>query len=113
MVLASFHNQFVSHFSMNQIQSYLSIIDARLLHHLTGKPKTFVELFQSQKWLSEMAFAHHVCNGTYDQKYYSGLKSRTLKTLQILAMMSETGGGNKVKKKFEICQKKCCWAKNF
>ncbi|MEL6637105.1 MAG: hypothetical protein AAFW73_23850 [Bacteroidota bacterium] len=98
---------------MEGLLSYISIIDPRLLRHITGKPGDFIALLQEQNYISEEAFMRRVCGGEIDRKYYGGLKSRTISILQALAIISSPDSQNPVKKKYEICQKKFLVGQKF
>ena len=88
------------------LQSYFSVIDPHLLNHVTGKPGEFIRIFREQKYLTEKAFRCAVCGSRHKDNYYRDLKSRTLKILQALAIISTPRAGSVVKKKFDECQKK-------
>ena len=84
---------------MEKLRTYISLVDSRLFSYLPAKPRQFIRLFQEQEYLSEEAFATVVCGEKYDKVYYSALKSRTIKSLQALAIISPMSGKNLVKKK--------------
>ncbi|MEM1319450.1 MAG: hypothetical protein AAGG75_04295 [Bacteroidota bacterium] len=90
---------------MDAIKSYLSIIQPPLLQHITGKPGEFIRQFQQEKYLTEEAFIQTICKGKHDATYYRELKSRTLKLLQAMAIVSAPKGGNIVAKKIKNCRK--------
>lgn len=91
---------------MNNLKAYLQCIDAQLLTQLTGKPKEFVDLFLSQKFISEEAFMNAFCGKNKDRYYYTDWKSKTLKILQAFAIVSTKSEGSFIKKKYDNCQKK-------
>ncbi len=98
---------------MEIIKSYLSIIDARLLKHITGRPGQFIELFCSREWLSEEAFIQQLNGKKYSRSNYWELKSRTVKILQLMALVSTPRGNSVVKNKYDFCQKKFVIAQKF
>ncbi|MEO1518312.1 MAG: hypothetical protein AAFV95_25060 [Bacteroidota bacterium] len=91
---------------MEKIQAYLSLVDPRLLHHVKGKPGEFIHLFREKKYESEDAFAQRVCDGKHAKAHYRNLKSRTIRILQSLAVMSPSKGGSELKKNYDTAIKK-------
>ncbi|MEM9918936.1 MAG: hypothetical protein AAF990_12620 [Bacteroidota bacterium] len=95
------------------LKSYFSTIDPRLFNHVSGKPRQFIDTFRSQLFLTEEAFKKRLCGDKFDEGYYRDLKSRTLRILQALVIISPSKGASIVKKKFEICQKKFLIGQKF
>ncbi|MEM1323658.1 MAG: hypothetical protein AAGG75_25580 [Bacteroidota bacterium] len=91
---------------MDGLKSYFSSIDPILFKHVSGTPKAFIDKFREQEYLSEQVFAEYLYGGEYDENSYREWKSRTLRILQALAIISNTKGGSLVKKKYDECQKK-------
>ena len=98
---------------MEALKSYLSVINPPLLRHLTGMPGEFIRLFREQTYLSEDIFKQQICGTKHSDSYYRELKSRTIKILQALAIISTPRGGSQVKKKYDICQKKFTIGQKF
>ncbi|MFK8101935.1 MAG: hypothetical protein AB8G15_05415 [Saprospiraceae bacterium] len=90
---------------MDTLQSYLSMVDSRLLHQLTGKTKEFIRVFQEENYISENAFMNRVCGERHKQRYYYYLKANTITILQAFAMVSRSTGVNTVQKKLDFCRK--------
>ena len=91
---------------MENLKAYLSNIEPQLLNQLSGKPRAFIRLFKAYNFLTEEAFAQAFCGDKHNKNYYYDWKSRTLKILQALAIVSNTKGGSFIKKKLDLCQKK-------
>ncbi|MEM9822028.1 MAG: hypothetical protein AAF985_13190 [Bacteroidota bacterium] len=90
---------------MENLKAYLSLIDLRLLQHISGKPGEFIRLFQQKNYLSEEAFMTRICGQKHSAGYYRELKSRTIAILQRLALIGAIKGANPVKKKLDNCRK--------
>ena len=90
---------------MESLQTYISNVDPRLLGHVTGKMGELIRAVQEQNFISEEALLVHICQNKKERKYYHNLKSRTLKMLQALAIVSTSQGANEVKKKLDLCRK--------
>ena len=90
---------------MEQFKSYFSLIDPRLLIHINGKPGEFIRLFREENFLSEEVFIRKICGKKHGRSYYSDLKSRTIRILQALAIISTSRGRSTVTKKLENCRK--------
>ncbi len=91
---------------MEKLKAYFLNIDTQLFNHVSGKPKEFIDLFRGQHFLTEKAFAQAFCREKYNEKYYSDIRSRTLKILQALAIVSDAKRDFLVNKNFYKCQKK-------
>lgn len=98
---------------MESLKAYIEVIDPRLLHHLKGKMGEFIELYRSQHFVSEEAFIAHYCGDKYTRKHYLNLKSRTLKILQVFALVSAAQETNLVKKKLDLCRKNFAIGQKF
>ena len=97
---------------MNNLRTYLEIIDPRLLHHISGKPAELIQLLRKKPEKSEKELCTHICKGEKDRKYYLNLKSKTLKLLQGLAFVSVVRGESLVKKNFIFVKKSFSSGKN-
>ncbi|MEM9824338.1 MAG: hypothetical protein AAF985_24850, partial [Bacteroidota bacterium] len=98
---------------MDELNAYFSIIEPRLLNHVKGKPAQFIGLYLKQKYISEEAFKERICGKKQAKSYYSTLKTRTIKILQALAIISTPKGASIVKKKYDLCQKKFTIGQKF
>ena len=98
---------------MEGLKSYFSSINPRLLNHVSGKPKEFISVFRECNFLSEDAFARKLFGGDYDDNRYREWKSRTVRILQALVIISISEGGSSTKKKFDECQKKFTVGQKF
>lgn len=92
--------------NMKTIKIYLKTINPHFLDHLSGNTKRFVTLLQEKNFSSEEIFAKELCGDKSTMKKYSVIKTRALKILQALAIVSNTKSGSTTKKKFDQCQKK-------
>lgn len=91
---------------MEILKSYFSSIDPMLFNHVSGKPREFIDLFRSENFLNEKVFEKALCGENYNERYYSELKSRTIKILQALVIISDEKGEILVNKNFHKAQKK-------
>ena len=98
---------------MNSIKTYILNIEPKLLQHLNGKMGQLIHAVQNHDFVSEEALIRHVCGEKRERKYYLNLKSRTLKMLQALAIVSASKGASETKKKLDICRKKILLGKKF
>ncbi len=98
---------------MEELLSYLKMIDTRLLHCIKGKPEKMIKLLRENDFDSEedLIVALLGKGGSRD-KYYL-LKSRTIKLLQALAIVTDTNSGSIVKRKNDLCQKNFTIAQKF
>ena len=90
---------------MNELKAYIQSIEPQLLNHISGKMGELVKLVKDKKPISEDVLIHHFCGSAHPRKYYHNLKSRTLKILQALAIVSHAKGASEVKKKLDNCRK--------
>ena len=91
---------------METLKAYFSSIDPQLFNHVRGRPKEFIDLYREQNFINEQVFEKALCGNQYNEKYYSELKSRTLKILQAFAIVSDEKGEILVNKNFHKAQKK-------
>ena len=98
---------------MEEIKNYLSIIEAHLLQHISGKPRDLIKLIDNLKNKSEEDIIRIICEDKHSKTYYANIKSRTLKILQALTIVSTSQGANEVKKKLDLCRKKFIIAQKF
>jgi len=90
---------------MDTLLMYISLIEPRLLRHVTGKPGQFITTLREETYLNEEAFQTRICGPKNSPSYYRTLKSRTLKIVQALAIISAQKGGSMVKKNFDKMSK--------
>ena len=90
---------------MNSIRSYIDMIEPRLLHHIQGAPKEFIHLFKKKVYISEDVFMQKFCAEKHNQRHYRHVKTRTIKILQALAIISRSTGMKTVQKKLDFCRK--------
>ena len=90
---------------MDGIRSYFGIIDPRFLQRISGKSGEFIKAAKEGNFISEEAFIHHICGEEKERNYYRNLKSRAIKMLQALAIISDSKGISLVKKKYDFCQR--------
>ena len=64
-----------------------------------------IRVVQENNFVSEEALLQRICGKDRERKYYQNLKSRTLKMLQALAIVSSKKGTGEVKKKLDLCRK--------
>jgi len=81
------------------------MIDTHLINQILGKPRELINALKLKEFSKEDEFIEYFCGSTYSRKYYTNLKSRTLKILQSLVVISKLKGDDLVKKNYEICQK--------
>ncbi len=98
---------------MKEIKSYLSIIEPNLLNRLNGKVAAFIKIVKEGNFASEEALIKQVCKGGKDKSYYNNLKSKSLRVLQSLAIVSTNSESNTLVKKLEHCQKDFVLGKKF
>ncbi|MEM9821462.1 MAG: hypothetical protein AAF985_10335, partial [Bacteroidota bacterium] len=84
---------------MDGLKSYLSIISPHLLNQVGGKSGQMIRLLREQHFLSEEVFKQRICQGKYEEAYYRSLKSKTIRILQALAIVSPPKDGSEVQKK--------------
>jgi len=97
---------------MEKIKVYVSAIDSQSLRFFSGKCRQFIELVKKGK-KSEKEITEIICEGKYDISYYRNIKSKSKKILQKLVIISASGGGSQVKKKYDICQKNFTLGQKF
>ncbi len=97
--------EFINNKIMNSLQSYISMVEPRLLHHINGSAKAFIRIFQEGNYVSEEAFMQKICGEKHSVSHYYQLKARTKKILQALAIVSRSNGVNTVEKKLDFCRK--------
>ena len=98
---------------MEGLKTYFSSIDPHLFSHVSGKPREFIDVFRAHDFLSEEAFIRKLCGGKDDNNSYREWKSRTVKILQALVIISHARGSSLVKKKYDNCQKKFLLGQKF
>ena len=98
---------------MDEIEFYISKINSQLLRQITGRPAELVKLIQNKRGQSEEEVINKICGDKKDRAYYANIKSRTLKILQALAIISTPRAGSVVKKKYDNCQKKFIVGQKF
>lgn len=90
---------------MEALKLYISLIEPRLLRHVKGKPGQFIALLREEIFFDETVFKQRICGTDFSPSYYRTLKSRTLKILQALVIISSSQGNSEVKKNYDNCQK--------
>ena len=98
---------------MEVLQSYLSMVDTRLLYHIQGKSGEFVKVLKEKRYISEEAFIVRLCGKDYDIKQYQKRKSSALKILQALAIVSASSGASLVRRKADLCRKNFAIGQKF
>ena len=91
---------------MSDLKSYISLVEPRLLCHIKGNIKTFIQTYQEGNYISEEVFIHKICGDGHSKNYYHNLKKRAIEVLQSMALISQFYGVSTVKKKYDLCQKK-------
>ncbi len=97
---------------MKTFKIYLKTINPHFLDHLSGNTKRFVTLLQEKDFSSEEIFAKELCGDKSTMKKYSVIKTRALKILQALAIVSNTKSGSTTKKKLTNVKKNSLSHKN-
>jgi len=91
---------------VEEVKTYIFIVDSFLLRQMNGRPAELVKLIQDKENQSEEEIIKSLCGNKYDRVYYANIKSRTIKILQVLAIISTSKKGSLTKKNFKKSQKK-------